>query len=287
VKGEWKLLLSSSAVAEVLKLMFPSLPLEELQTVKVVQELPYRDVSAAAASYTPASGCVPASLRLNLRSSQSVSRFQIPAFTFYWGSTGRHLVQVAEQCFAPFSCLHSGLLSDLYPGFTHGWSVYATQLAGELGLYASALEQVGALLVRFTAALKCVVDVSLHLPGAEVQWSRERAARYISVNTGIKEEVAMEEVERCLVAPGAACAGFVGLKQLLSLRALCRANLGAHFSTSSFHAAVLEHGPMPLHALNKHIRRWLDSQLPSLHHTSHAQSSSSSSSNGKPSAKVV
>jgi uncharacterized protein (DUF885 family) len=66
------------------------------------------------------------------------------------------------------------------------------------------------------------------------------------------------EIDRYVVMPGQALAYLTGKLEILRLREEARERLGPAFSLPAFHAAVLDHGALPLPALAGSIGNWLD-----------------------------
>jgi uncharacterized protein (DUF885 family) len=54
----------------------------------------------------------------------------------------------------------------------------------------------------------------------------------------------------------------VGQRELLRLRAHAQARLGAAFDRRDFHAAVLDHGSLPLPVLSQLVEAWITSAAP-------------------------
>jgi uncharacterized protein (DUF885 family) len=71
------------------------------------------------------------------------------------------------------------------------------------------------------------------------------------------------EVDRYVVMPGQALAYLTGKLEILRLRESARARLGPDFSLPAFHAAVLDHGSLPMPTLARSIAGWLDRSVDS------------------------
>jgi uncharacterized protein (DUF885 family) len=107
--------------------------------------------------------------------------------------------------------------------FSEGWGLYAEQLAEEAGLY----------------------DGDRALLGA-ISSSLMRAARLAP------------EIDRYVVMPGQAVSYLTGKLEILRIRDEARQRLGPAFSLPAFHAAVLDHGSLPMPVLARSIADWLD-----------------------------
>jgi uncharacterized protein (DUF885 family) len=66
------------------------------------------------------------------------------------------------------------------------------------------------------------------------------------------------EIDRYVVMPGQALAYLTGKLEILRIREDAMVRLGPAFSLPAFHAAVLDHGSLPIPALDRSIAGWLD-----------------------------
>jgi uncharacterized protein (DUF885 family) len=142
------------------------------------------------------------------------------------------------------------------PVFSEGWGLYAEQLAEETGLYADDRGLLGAVSTSLMRAVRLVVDTGLHAFG----WSRERAVEYAVDHVPMPREVLAAEIDRYTVMPGQALAYLTGKLEIDRLREDARRRLGPEFSLPAFHAAVLDHGSLPMPTLARSIDAWLAAQ---------------------------
>ena len=140
------------------------------------------------------------------------------------------------------------------PVFSEGWGLYAEQLAEETGLYDGERGQLGAVSNALMRAVRLVVDTGMHAFG----WSRERAVDYAVDHVPMPPEFMAAEIDRYIVMPGQALAYLTGKLEIERLRDEARRRLGAEFSLPAFHAAVLDHGSLPMPTLARSIATWLD-----------------------------
>jgi uncharacterized protein (DUF885 family) len=138
--------------------------------------------------------------------------------------------------------------------FSEGWGLYAEQLAEEAGLYTDDRALLGAVSGSLMRAVRLVVDTGLHGFG----WSREKALEYALEHVPMPPGFMASEIDRYVVMPGQALAYLTGKLQILRLREEARERQGAAFSLPAFHAAVLDHGSLPIPALDRSIAAWLD-----------------------------
>jgi len=140
------------------------------------------------------------------------------------------------------------------PVFSEGWGLYAEQLAEEAGLYADDRGLLGAISSSLMRAARLVVDTGLHFFG----WSRERALDFMVTHVPMPPEFLAAEIDRYIVVPGQALAYLTGKLEISRIREEAQRRLGQEFSLPAFHAAVLDHGSLPMPTLARSMTGWLD-----------------------------
>jgi uncharacterized protein (DUF885 family) len=140
------------------------------------------------------------------------------------------------------------------PVFSEGWGLYAEQLAEEAGLYADDRGLLGAISSSLMRAARLVVDTGLHFYG----WSRERALDFMVTHVPMPPEFLAAEIDRYIVVPGQALAYLTGKLEIIRIREEAQRRLGQEFSLPAFHAAVLDHGSLPMPTLARSMTGWLD-----------------------------
>jgi uncharacterized protein (DUF885 family) len=140
------------------------------------------------------------------------------------------------------------------PVFSEGWGLYAEQLAEEAGLYADDRGLLGAISSSLMRAARLVVDTGLHFFG----WSREQALNYMVTHVPMPPEFLAAEIDRYIVVPGQALAYLTGKLEIIRIREEAQRRLGQEFSLPAFHAAVLDHGSLPMPTLARSMTGWLD-----------------------------
>lgn len=144
-----------------------------------------------------------------------------------------------------------------YTAFTEGWGEYASDLAGEMGMYDKPYDRAGRLAMDLFLSTRLVVDTGMNALG----WSRERAADFMRAHTLESDaQIATETLRYATDMPGQALAYKMGSRTIRDLRERTRARLGARFDVRRFHDAVLGHGAMPLGVLEQHLERTLVGQ---------------------------
>ncbi len=153
--------------------------------------------------------------------------------------------------------LENDRLSDfrknaLYTAFVEGWAEYASDLAGEMGMYTDPYDRAGRISMDLFLSTRLVVDTGMNALG----WSRERAMDYMRAHTFESEtQIHTESLRYSTDLPGQALAYKMGSRTIRDLRDRLRTELGAAFDIRRFHAAVLAHGAMPLGVLEQHVSR--------------------------------
>ena len=107
-------------------------------------------------------------------------------------------------------------------------------------------------------AARLVVDTGIHAFG----WNRERAVEFAVEHVPMPREFMAAEIDRYIVMPGQALAYLTGKLEIVRIREEARRRLGAEFSLPAFHAAVLDHGSLPMPTLDRSIAAWLDRTAP-------------------------
>ncbi len=137
-----------------------------------------------------------------------------------------------------------------YTTFVEGWAEYASDLAGEMGMYEDPYDMAGRLSMDLFLSTRLVVDTGMNALG----WSRERAMQYMRDHTLQSEvEIVTETLRYSTDLPGQALAYKMGALKIHELRRQAQARLGAAFDLRRFHDHILEAGPMPLSALEAHL----------------------------------
>ena len=156
--------------------------------------------------------------------------------------------------------------------FDEGWSLYATSLGEELGLYKEASSKISALSAELDCAIGLVVDTGLH---AE-RWTRQQALDYVLAQmpaggehgnadhsnadpSKAERAIAEHKVDESIAFPGRALACKLGELKIQALRHRAEAAQGAHFDIRAFHGQILGGGAMPLEILGAKIETWINS----------------------------
>jgi uncharacterized protein (DUF885 family) len=127
-------------------------------------------------------------------------------------------------------------------GYSEGWSIYAEQLADELGAFSDdPVGRIGYLQWMLFRMGRVVVDTGIHA----LRWTRQRSIEELRALQG--DSIAFvsieEDVTRFCVQPGAYTAQGLAALHIAELRDTTRRQTRSAFSLPRFHAAMLEHGP--------------------------------------------
>jgi len=210
-------------------------------------------VSGAAPHYTPPrlDGGRPGTFWFNTARPTPGTGWDLEVVAFHEAVPGHHLQLSRLQLLTDLPALQRQRGLSV---FSEGWGLYAEQLAGEAGLYADDRALLGAISSSLMRAARLVVDTGLHAFG----WSRERALDYLAEHVPMPREVLAPEIDRYVVMPGQAVSYLTGKLEILRIREEARERLGGAFSLPAFHAAILDHGSLPMPVLARSIGDWLD-----------------------------
>jgi uncharacterized protein (DUF885 family) len=175
--------------------------------------------------------------------------WDIEVVAFHEAVPGHHLQLSRLQLLTELPALQR---QRSLPVFSEGWGLYAEQLAEETGLYADDRGLLGSISTSLMRAARLVVDTGLHYYG----WSREQALEFMASHVPMPREFLANEVDRYVVMPGQALAYLTGKLEIIRLREETQRRLGPAFSLPAFHAAVLDHGSLPMPTLARSIAGW-------------------------------
>ena len=143
-----------------------------------------------------------------------------------------------------------------YPAFSEGWALYTESLGDLLGCYKDPYQKMGAYGNEIHRAIRLVVDVALHTG----RMTREEAIAYMMAHEALAEQVITAEIERYMAMPGQALSYKTGELKIKELRDKYQQQLGAKFSLTAFHDAILKGGSMPLDVFESYMNRWAATQ---------------------------
>jgi uncharacterized protein (DUF885 family) len=210
-------------------------------------------ISGAAPHYTPPrlDGGRPGTFWFNTERPTAGTGWDIEVVAFHEAVPGHHLQLSRLQLLTDLPALQR---QRSLPVFSEGWGLYAEQLAEEAGLYADDRGLLGSISTSLMRAARLVVDTGLHFYG----WSREQALEFLTEHVPMPREFLAAEVDRYVVVPGQALAYLTGKLEIIRIREEAQQRLGSAFSLPAFHAAVLDHGSLPMPVLDRSIAGWLD-----------------------------
>ena len=215
----------------------------------------YREPSLPAGYYDPGSpdGKRPGYIYLNLRNMADRATFDLEDLLYHEGLPGHHM-QIS-------TILVNKAVPDLRKtnqwwqntAFVEGWALYAETLAKEMGFYSDPYTDFGRLGGELWRACRLVVDSGLHYK----RWSREQAIQYFDDNTASTRAANTAEIDRYLAVPGQATAFTVGMHAFQQYRARAKEKLGSAFDIRDYHRVALNHGFVPLSALEQAVDNWI------------------------------
>ena len=222
---------------------FATLPTQPLEIRRVPPEI---QDGASNGYYNRAAldGSRPAIYFINLKDTGDWPKYSLPTLTWHEGVPGHHLqISLAQESKDIPTLRKIGGFS----AYSEGWTLYAEQLADDLGANVG-LERAGFLQSFLFRAARLVVDTGLHTK----HWSRKQATDYMVATTGFARARSQREVERYCTMIGQACSYKVGHMAWTRARATAERTLGPRFDIKQFHE-VLKDGAMPLTILERRI----------------------------------
>jgi uncharacterized protein (DUF885 family) len=198
-------------------------------------------------------GSVAGYMAVNLYKPESRPKYEIQVLTCHEGRPG-HQLQIPIEM--ELTNLPDFRRFDYYSSFGEGWALYTETLCDQMGLYDDPYSRFGYLDFQMWRAVRLVVDTGIHSEG----WTREQAVRYFEDNSALAEQNINTEVDRYIAWPGQALSYMIGEIDIQRLRKKAEDELGSRFDVKGFHAAILEHGAMPLTVLDEVVDRWIQAQ---------------------------
>jgi uncharacterized protein (DUF885 family) len=192
-------------------------------------------------------------MAVNLYKPESRPKYEIQVLTCHEGRPG-HQLQIPIEM--ELTNLPDFRRFDYYSSFGEGWALYTETLCDDMGLYDNPYAKFGYLDYQMWRAVRLVVDTGMHSEG----WTRAQAVRYFEDNSALAEQNIDTEVDRYIAWPGQALSYMIGELDILRLRKQAKDELGPRFDIKGFHAAILQHGALPLTVLDQVVGRWTQEQ---------------------------
>jgi uncharacterized protein (DUF885 family) len=137
-----------------------------------------------------------------------------------------------------------------FTAFTEGWAEYASDLAGEMGMYSDPYQRAGRLAMDLFLSSRLVLDTGMNALG----WSREEGIAFMREHTFESDlQIDTETLRYSADYHGQALAYKLGARKFHEVRERAKQALGAKFDLPAFHAYVLRAGSMPLSVLEGHV----------------------------------
>ena len=188
---------------------------------------------------------------LNTYKAETKSIFEAESVAFHEAIPGHHLDRTIAVELQDVPDFQRYVAST---AFVEGWGLYAEQLANEMGLYSSDVQQLGRLGNDAWRACRLVLDTGMHGMG----WSRDKAIDFFKANSPIEEINANIETDRYIAWPGQACSYKMGQLKIEELRRKAETELGDKFDIRYFHDEVLCDGGITLPILENKIENFIN-----------------------------
>ncbi len=178
--------------------------------------------------------------------------WSLPAHAFSSGLPGRHLIE-SRRVEHPLNA------AGLGAALAEGWSLYATDLASDLGGFDDRIEdRIGYLQHHSLYAALAVIDIGIHLEN----WNRQEALDYLKAATSLPDPVLNSFIDESIRRPARLSAAFAGSVAIGNLRDRADTRLGPDFNLRQFHDAILAGGPRPLTTVDREIGAWIAAREP-------------------------
>jgi len=188
---------------------------------------------------------------LNTYKAETKSIFEAESVAFHEAIPGHHLDRTIAVELQDVPNFQKYIAST---AFVEGWGLYAEQLANEMGLYSSDVQQLGRLGNDAWRACRLVLDTGMHGMG----WSRDKAIDFFRANSPIEEINANIETDRYIAWPGQACSYKMGQLKIEELRRKAETELADKFDIRYFHDEVLCDGGITLPILENKIENFIN-----------------------------
>jgi uncharacterized protein (DUF885 family) len=143
----------------------------------------------------------------------------------------------------------------MHTAFTEGWAEYASDLAGEMGMFDDPYARAGRMAMDLFLSGRLVVDTGMNALG----WTRDRAMAYMRDHTLESDvQIDTETLRYSSDMPAQALAYKLGARQIHELRRRVQAAQGGAFDIRRFHRHLLDYGSMPLGVLDEHVACYLE-----------------------------
>ncbi len=137
-----------------------------------------------------------------------------------------------------------------FTAFTEGWAEYASDLAGEMGMYSDPYARAGRLAADLFLSTRLVVDTGMNALG----WPREKGVAFMRAHTFESDlQIDTESLRYSADNYGQALAYKLGARKFHELRDKVKKEQGSKFDLPAFHSWVLQAGAMPLTVLEGHV----------------------------------
>jgi uncharacterized protein (DUF885 family) len=193
--------------------------------------------------------------RFNGSQPESRSILMAPAIIYHELIPGHHFQLALRQESKTLSPFRRSLM---HTAFTEGWGEYASDLAGEMGMYdGDPYARAGRLAMDLFLSSRLVVDTGMNALG----WTRDRAMAYMRDHTLESDvQIDTETLRYSSDLPGQALAYKLGSREIHQLRDRVKQAQGTAFDIRKFHAYLLDYGSMPLATLDEHVACYLSEQ---------------------------
>jgi uncharacterized protein (DUF885 family) len=187
-------------------------------------------------------GSRPACMVINLRDVAAESELDLPTLLYHEIYPGHHLQFSYAQQAKGLPTFRRAVTFDAY---IEGWAKYAETIPWEHQFNRDPRWHAMRLRRELLSTANLVLDTGIH----GQRWTFDRAAGYLSSTTGCSAAMSRSIALRSASIPAQLCSYKIGMLQVTELKNRFERARGAAFDIKDFHAAILEHGALPIRVL--------------------------------------
>jgi uncharacterized protein (DUF885 family) len=195
-------------------------------------------------AYQPSAedGSRPACMMINLRDVGADSELDLPTLLYHEAYPGHHLQFSCAQQLRGLPTFRRAVTFDAY---IEGWAKYAETIPWQHGINQDPRWHAMRLRRELLSTANLVLDTGIH----SKRWSLEQAADYLNSTTGCSAAMSRSIASRSASVPAQLCSYKIGMLQVMELKERFGQARGTEFDIRDFHAAILEHGALPMRVL--------------------------------------
>lgn len=218
--------------------LFRSLP----DAPVIIEPVPAFSEEVRHTVYLPsaADGSRPACMMVNLKDIAAESELDLPTLLYHELYPGHHVQFSCAQRLKDLPTFRRAVTFDAY---IEGWAKYAETIPWEHRLNRDPRWHAMRLRRELLSSANLVIDTGIH----SNRWTLDQAAGYLERTTGCSPAMSAAIASRSASVPAQLCSYKIGMLQVTELKS--RFLRAGGRDIKDFHAAILDHGALPLRVL--------------------------------------